>query len=356
MATISKLNDRPYSPSNFSKAIALRISAGAILMTSRVHIQAFRLRLRPRIVLDFDPSYALVLMQVRLGFYPGHVFNFGLDPGSRFCSLSSFQFRYSSRLTENNGDTSGSQCLSEPAKGFSTCKAQPLQWTILRPLAASPPAAHYGALIMTTLGCLETRAVLLIRLHANVTSSRTRHGAKKNSAISMPLIRLRSERESYGDSEVGYVQVRRDGVCVVKAPVTPEHNVREKCYAVTCTCNETEETILSVQCVNCAAHLACLHRRSEDPLTTSVECYWKKSESSSIGTSLKYIKGKDRYQSLYYKATFPQSLCLKLSGLEFNFTVTQAYSNDRVVEIITKSTMKVRITNQWLNVAFEVPS
>ncbi|KAL4713861.1 hypothetical protein ACJJTC_015515 [Scirpophaga incertulas] len=59
----------------------------------------------------------------------------------------------------------------------------------------------------------------------------------------------RSEQECYGDSAVGYVQVIRDeDICVVKARITPEHNVRQKCYAVTCTCNETEETIISVEC------------------------------------------------------------------------------------------------------------
>ncbi|KAF9415527.1 hypothetical protein HW555_006846 [Spodoptera exigua] len=118
----------------------------------------------------------------------------------------------------------------------------------------------------------------------------------------------RSTRESYGDSAVGYVQVKRDGdICVVKARITPEHNVRQKCYAVICTCNETEETILSVQCEDCAAHLggckhaiaflAWLHRRSEDPSTTSIECYWKKSKLSSIGTSKKFIKAKEMYKT-----------------------------------------------------------
>lgn len=39
--------------------------------------------------------------------------------------------------------------------------------------------------------------------------------------------------------------------------------------------------------------MAWLHRRSEDPSTTSVECYWKKSKLSKIGTSLRFIKAKD---------------------------------------------------------------
>ncbi|XP_035435718.1 uncharacterized protein LOC118266384 [Spodoptera frugiperda] len=114
----------------------------------------------------------------------------------------------------------------------------------------------------------------------------------------------RSQRESYGDSAVGYVQIKREGnLCVVKARITPEHNVRQKSYAVQAVCDEAEETVISVECLDCAAHLggckhaiaflAWLHRRSEDPPSTSIECYWKKSKLSSVGTSLKFIKAKD---------------------------------------------------------------
>lgn len=39
--------------------------------------------------------------------------------------------------------------------------------------------------------------------------------------------------------------------------------------------------------------MAWLHRRSEDAPSTSIECYWKKSKLSSVGTSLKLIKAKD---------------------------------------------------------------
>ncbi|XP_074026507.1 uncharacterized protein isoform X3 [Leptinotarsa decemlineata] len=36
----------------------------------------------------------------------------------------------------------------------------------------------------------------------------------------------RSERCSYGDSAIGYVPVNREAnICVVKARITPEHNV-----------------------------------------------------------------------------------------------------------------------------------
>lgn len=36
-----------------------------------------------------------------------------------------------------------------------------------------------------------------------------------------------------------------------------------------------------------------MHRRSEEPAVTEVSCYWKKSKLSTVGTSLKYIKGKN---------------------------------------------------------------
>lgn len=50
---------------------------------------------------------------------------------------------------------------------------------------------------------------------------------------------------------------------------------------------------ISGGCKHAIAVLAWLHRRSEDPSSTSVECYWKKSILSSVGTSLKLIKAKD---------------------------------------------------------------
>lgn len=44
----------------------------------------------------------------------------------------------------------------------------------------------------------------------------------------MILFNYRSGRDSYGDSAVGWVQVRRDkNVCTVKAKITPEHNVNK---------------------------------------------------------------------------------------------------------------------------------
>lgn len=46
-------------------------------------------------------------------------------------------------------------------------------------------------------------------------------------------------------------------------------------------------------CKHAVAFLTWLHRRSEDPPTTSITCYWKKSALSAVGTSLKFIKAKE---------------------------------------------------------------
>ncbi|XP_046975258.1 uncharacterized protein LOC124541432 isoform X2 [Vanessa cardui] len=86
-----------------------------------------------------------------------------------------------------------------------------------------------------------------------------------------------SSRDSYGDDAVSYVQVKRE--------------------------DEEEENVLSVRCEDCVASqggckhaiafLMWIHRRSEEPSCTSIECYWKKSKLSRVGSSLKYITAKE---------------------------------------------------------------
>ncbi|CAH1961609.1 unnamed protein product [Acanthoscelides obtectus] len=109
-----------------------------------------------------------------------------------------------------------------------------------------------------------------------------------------------SGRESYGDDAIGYVQLHREhGLCTLKCKMCPEHKVRSKAYNVTMVINENESEIISCQCHDCAASaggckhavafLMWVHRRSEEPPSTSVECYWKKPTLSRVGTTLKYI-------------------------------------------------------------------
>lgn len=111
---------------------------------------------------------------------------------------------------------------------------------------------------------------------------------------------FRSGRESYGDDAVGYVQLKRDqNTCIVKCTICPEHKVRSKPYAVSVVVNEAEESVTSVQCHDCpaseggckhgVAFLMWLHRRTEDPSCTSVECYWRKSNLAKVGSSIKVL-------------------------------------------------------------------
>ncbi|KAL4710149.1 hypothetical protein ACJJTC_006446 [Scirpophaga incertulas] len=114
----------------------------------------------------------------------------------------------------------------------------------------------------------------------------------------------RSSRACYGDDAISYVQVKRDGkFCTVKCKICPEHKVHVKLYRCTLVLNEEDEVIESVQCEDCLASqggckhaiafLMWVHRRSEEPSCTSIECYWKKSKLSRVGSSLKYLTAKE---------------------------------------------------------------
>lgn len=83
----------------------------------------------------------------------------------------------------------------------------------------------------------------------------------------------------------------------------PEHKVRSKPYSCTLTVDEQEEEIKSVVCHDCpaseggckhaVAFLMWCHRRSEEPPCTAIECYWRKSTLSKVGSSLKILLAKD---------------------------------------------------------------
>ncbi|KAL0859607.1 hypothetical protein ABMA27_010738 [Loxostege sticticalis] len=103
-----------------------------------------------------------------------------------------------------------------------------------------------------------------------------------------------SSRPSYGDDAISYVQLKREGnICTVKCKICPEHKIVD----------EDEEKVTSIQCHDCVAvqggckHAIALlmwvHRRSEEPSCTEVQCYWQKSKLSRVGTTLKFISAKD---------------------------------------------------------------
>lgn len=114
------------------------------------------------------------------------------------------------------------------------------------------------------------------------------------------VILIRSSRQSYGDSAVGYVQVKLDNnFSFVQARITPEHKVHNQSYHVSAKINIKEDVILECQCHSCVASqggckhaiafLFWLHRRSEEPSPTEELCYWKKSDLSKVGTSQKFL-------------------------------------------------------------------
>lgn len=114
------------------------------------------------------------------------------------------------------------------------------------------------------------------------------------------IYHCRAARESYGDDAIGYVQLRREsGFCTVKCKICPEHKVRASSYNVTMVVDENNGEIVSCQCLDCVAStggckhaiafLMWTHRRSEEPSCTEVECYWKKSTLSRVGTTIKYV-------------------------------------------------------------------
>ncbi|GBP66541.1 hypothetical protein EVAR_51066_1 [Eumeta japonica] len=113
-----------------------------------------------------------------------------------------------------------------------------------------------------------------------------------------------SSRPSYGDDAVSYVQLKREGdICIVKCKVCPEHKVHAKLYSVTLIMDEQEEAVKSIECHDCVASqggckhaiafLMWIHRRSEEPSCTSVECYWMKSKLSRAGSTLKYLTARE---------------------------------------------------------------
>ncbi|KAF2886750.1 hypothetical protein ILUMI_19423, partial [Ignelater luminosus] len=59
-----------------------------------------------------------------------------------------------------------------------------------------------------------------------------------------------ASREEYGDTAIGYVQIKRESnECIIKCKICPEHKISSKLYNVTLIINETEETVISVMIV-----------------------------------------------------------------------------------------------------------
>ncbi|CAG4970866.1 unnamed protein product [Colias eurytheme] len=115
---------------------------------------------------------------------------------------------------------------------------------------------------------------------------------------------LLASRESYVETAVGYVEVKREAnLCIIKCRVTPEYNVKGKLYVVSATIDETAEKIIKVECNDCAAaaggckHAICfviwLVKRSDEPSVTSTVCYWTKPRLAAAVTDKQFVLAKN---------------------------------------------------------------
>ena len=60
-------------------------------------------------------------------------------------------------------------------------------------------------------------------------------------------------------------------------------------------------------CKHAIAFLLWIHRKSENPSVTEVECYWRRFSLASVGTSKKYIKLKDLEKTNIALAQLPDN-------------------------------------------------
>jgi hypothetical protein len=115
---------------------------------------------------------------------------------------------------------------------------------------------------------------------------------------------MRNGRESYGESAIGYVQLKREGhITTVLSCFAPEHKVTSNGYKVEIVVDSAKGEITSCKCYGCIAALGgCkhqlallgwMHRRFEDKTPTEKACYWKKSKLSNVGKTIKFILVKD---------------------------------------------------------------
>lgn len=113
----------------------------------------------------------------------------------------------------------------------------------------------------------------------------------------------RNSRATYGDSAIGYVQVKREkNIITVLAAISPQQMVTSPSYltevvfdakkniVISASCDESGCEAASGGCKHGIALISWLHRRTEEPAPTEVACYWKKSELSRVGSTIKYIE------------------------------------------------------------------
>lgn len=188
---------------------------------------------------------------------------------------------------------------------------------------------------------------------------------KKDTNFISPEIRnvesVRNGRESYGDSAIGYVQLKRSpDDCIVIAALSPEHNVRNSSYRVEVNVDLKNSVVKSVNCLDCVASrggckhglavLVWLHRKSEIKGVTEVEAYWKKSTLSKVGTTLKYVDAASLAPSYLKKGTPYNKKFVKTSpqGSFLNEVreLIQKNGGQEEQECLSKSTIAYHIVDE----------
>lgn len=159
----------------------------------------------------------------------------------------------------------------------------------------------------------------------------------------------RNSRASYGESAIGYVQVKRErDIITVLAAVSPQQNVTSPSYLtevvfdikknsiLSASCDESGCEAASGGCKHGIALISWLHRRTEEPAPTEVACYWKKSELSRVGSTIKYIEA-NKIVPFQKKRAQDSSLVLR------KVTPAGSFLKEVMEHISTKVTNNVRM-------------
>nr|XP_049698250.1 uncharacterized protein LOC126055020 [Helicoverpa armigera]XP_049703640.1 uncharacterized protein LOC126056088 [Helicoverpa armigera] len=126
---------------------------------------------------------------------------------------------------------------------------------------------------------------------------------------------LMSSRDSYINTAVGYVKVSRTGSdCIVSAKVVPEHRISNKLYTVKCKIDEQDNNIINATCEDCPASAGgCKHsllllfwlaKKTSEPSSTAVQCYWNKPSLTSA--SAEPVTSKDIFPKVKIPKLMPK--------------------------------------------------
>ncbi|KYN20025.1 hypothetical protein ALC57_07599 [Trachymyrmex cornetzi] len=150
-----------------------------------------------------------------------------------------------------------------------------------------------------------------------------------------------AEGENYGDSAVGFVELKQEGCfCYIQGKVCPEHRVNSKLCSVSMLVDEKNEKVEYVKCDDCAASAGILkltlirniYCRSEEFESIATVCYWKKPRLAQIGANVKSMRAKDLLSSkpvpvLPNNDGFLQILLHEMEKIKFDCQLSRHFDN-----------------------------